>query len=128
MSVKQGNQTHKIEVFYDGACSLCAHEINHYKAIAPSDIFVWIDITQDMERFKSLGFTQEQGLKALHAYTVNGIMHIGVDAFIVIWKELKRWKVLAALINLPFIRHIAQFFYKHFAAWRYKKLGYGICN
>jgi len=34
-----------ITVFYDGQCGLCLKEINHYKKIAPPNIFEWKDIT-----------------------------------------------------------------------------------
>ncbi|MDE4992647.1 DCC1-like thiol-disulfide oxidoreductase family protein, partial [Francisella tularensis] len=35
-----------IIVFYDGKCGLCTKEKNHYKKIAPKNIFRWIDITE----------------------------------------------------------------------------------
>ena len=81
MSDKNGSST-KIQVFYDGACGLCAKEINHYKKIAPPDIFEWVDITVTPDPFESLGYKKEDGLRALHARDKDGAMHIDVDAFI----------------------------------------------
>jgi len=124
------NQRHSpvITVFYDGACGLCAREINHYKKIAPRGVFKWVDITKDTALFESLGHTQADGLRALHAQDSGGIMHIGVDAFILIWAQLPRWRVLSKFASLPGIHFIAAFLYKHFANWRFKKLGYGTCR
>ncbi len=123
MMNKNGSRT-KIQVFYDGACGLCAKEINHYKKIAPPDVFEWVDIMVTPEAFEALGYKKEDGLRALHARDKNATMHIGVDAFILIWRQMKAWRVLAVIIALPIIKHIAQFLYKRFANWRFKKLGY----
>lgn len=128
MKNKSQKQQNKITVFYDGACGLCAKEINHYKKIAPQDVFEWIDITRDMTLFESLGYTKEQGLLALHALDSLGKIHIGVDAFILIWSQLKHWRLLGTFTTLPGIYHIAQFLYHHFARWRFKKLGYRTCQ
>lgn len=117
-----------ITVFYDGACGLCAKEINHYEKIAPRGVFEWVDITRDMTAFEGLGYTQEDGLRALHALDENGGMHKGVDAFIVIWAQLSRWRLLALFVSLPGIHFMAAFLYKHFANWRFKKLGYSVCQ
>lgn len=117
-------QSDKITVFYDGACGLCAKEIAHYKEIAPENIFEWIDITRNSESFTALGYSLSDGLKALHAQDKDHNIHIGVDAFLVIWREMKGWKLLAFFVGLPIVRHIAGFAYRHFARWRFKKLGY----
>ena len=36
-----------IEVYFDGKCGLCSKEIAYYQSIAPSGIFVWMDIATD---------------------------------------------------------------------------------
>lgn len=118
----------KIIVFYDGACGLCAKEINHYKKIAPSHAFEWVDVTHDLILFESMGYTKEEGLRSLHALDRQENMHKGVDAFILIWSQLKRWNVLSFVVSLPVIYSSTKFLYKHFANWRFKKMGYGACQ
>lgn len=118
----------KIFVFYDGGCGLCSREINHYKKIAALGVFEWVDITDNAESFEYLGFTKENGLRALHARDIDGEIHVGVDAFILVWGQLQRWHLLAKLIKLPLIKRIADLSYKYFANWRFKKLGYGACK
>ena len=111
-----------ITVFYDGKCGLCAKEINHYRKIAPDGIFDWQDVTESADALKKEGISLVQGLKLLHAKDEQGQMHIGVDAFILIWKQLKRWRILAVVISLPLIRYLANSAYHAFAHWRFKRL------
>jgi len=111
-----------ITVFYDGKCGLCSKEINHYRQIAPDDIFIWQDITQSSESLEAAGISYEQGLKLLHAKDIEGNFHIGVDAFILIWKQLKRWRLLASLVSLPVIRQLTDMAYRLFAHWCFKRL------
>lgn len=111
-----------ITVFYDGKCGLCSKEINYYRNIAPDGVFNWQDITVSAEDLKKEGIRLCEGLKLLHAKDINGKIYIGVDAFILIWKQLKRWKLLAAIISLPLIRQATNFVYKIFASWRFKRL------
>lgn len=117
-----------IAVFYDGKCGLCRREIEHYKRIAPEGVFEWVDITVAPESFTALGFTVSDGLRALHVRDAYGKIHIGVDAFIVIWRKLPYWRILGKFAALPIIHPLAYFMYEKFAAWRFKKLGYDSCK
>jgi predicted DCC family thiol-disulfide oxidoreductase YuxK len=111
-----------IKVFYDGKCGLCSKEINHYRKIAPDGVFDWQDITESPDDLEKLGIRLSEGLKLLHAQDNSGKIHIGVDVFILIWKQMKRWQILATLVSLPVIKKIANFAYKAFANWRFKRL------
>jgi predicted DCC family thiol-disulfide oxidoreductase YuxK len=113
-----------ITVFYDGKCGLCRREIDHYKQITPADVFDWQDITADASRLERLGVTYADGLKLLHAQDVYGKLHVGVDAFILIWRHIPRWRVLAMVVSLPIIRPLTNCAYSAFAAWRFKRLPY----
>ena len=111
-----------ITVFYDGKCQLCSREINHYRKIAPEGIFDWQDITESNEALKAKGVSLVEGLKRLHAIDGDGKLHVGVGAFILIWKQLKRWRLLALVVSLAIIRQIADLAYKTFANYRFKRL------
>jgi len=113
-----------ITVFYDGKCGLCSKEINHYRKIAPYGIFNWQDITQSATELNKEGISLAEGLKLLHAKDKTGKLHIGVDAFILIWKQLKRWNLLAFIASLPVINPILKIGYKHFAEWRFNRLSH----
>jgi predicted DCC family thiol-disulfide oxidoreductase YuxK len=117
-----------ITVFYDGKCGLCRREIAYYKRIASQQTFEWIDITVTPEPFTALGYSRPEGLKALHVRDNAGNMQVGVDAFATIWQQLPRLWILAQLVRAPILRSIARRLYRAFAAWRFKKLGYGTCE
>ena len=112
-----------ITVFYDGRCGLCSREIQHYRRVASAGLFDWCDITTEPERLAREGISQADGLKRLHAKDTHGTLHTGVDAFILIWRQLKHWRVLAALVALPGIRQLAGLAYSAFAAWRFRRRG-----
>ncbi len=111
-----------ITVFYDGKCGLCSKEINHYRDIAEDGVFDWQDITQSTAALHKEGISLSQGLKLLHAKDEHGNLYVGIDAFILIWKQLKRWKILALIATIPIINSILKFAYKHFANWRFNRL------
>ena len=87
-------------------------------------MFNWQDITKSADRLNEEGITLVEGLKLLHAKEDNGKIHVGVDAFILIWKQLKRWRILAVLISLPVVRQSANLVYRMFASWRFKRLAH----
>jgi len=93
-----------ITVFYDGKCGLCASKINYYSKIAPKGIFNRQDITESADELKKEGISLPEGLKLLHAKDDAGQRHVGVDAFVLIWKQLRLWQILAAFVALPSIR------------------------
>ena len=119
---KKPQQNLMITVFYDGKCGLCRKEIHHYRNIAPEGIFLWQDVTDSDYNPVQEGLSVADGLKLLHAKDADGHMHIGVDAFILIWKQLKRWRILAALVRLPIVYPVAHLIYRNFAQRRFQKL------
>ena len=113
-----------IRVFYDGKCGLCRREIEHYKRIAPVGGFDWVDITVDASSLEKLGIAYADGLKLLHAQDAKGKLHVGFDAFILIWQQIPRWRVLASIVSAGFIRRVANIAYRTFAAWRFNRLAH----
>jgi predicted DCC family thiol-disulfide oxidoreductase YuxK len=113
-----------ITVFYDGKCGLCRKEIEHYKCIAPESIFDWQDITINNSTLEALGILYTDGLKLLHAQDSQGNMHVGVDAFLLIWDQIPRWRIVAIIVSLPIIRPVANMAYKAFATWRFSRLAH----
>jgi predicted DCC family thiol-disulfide oxidoreductase YuxK len=113
-----------ITVFYDGKCGLCRREIDHYKHIAPQDVFEWVDITIDPSMTKKIGISYADGLKLLHATDATGKLYVGIDAFLLIWRQIPRWRILAKIVSLPIIRPVANIAYRAFAAWRFNRLAH----
>ena len=113
-----------ITVYYDGKCSVCLKEINYYRRIAPEGVFVWCDITEPEADFEKAGITLTQGLKQLHVRDQYENMQVGVKAFITIWGQLNRWRIVAKIVALPLIYQVVCVLYKCFAARRFKKLSH----
>ena len=111
-----------IKVFYDGKCGLCAKEINHYKKIAPKDIFEWVDVTEDSKLLEQHNITLEDALRRLHAIDNSNQLHIGAQSFILIWKQMRYFKVLGYLVSLPVIKQAISYMYNKFADWRFNRL------
>ena len=111
-----------IQIFYDGKCGLCSKEINYYKKISPKNIFKWNDIANNPKELKQIGVSQYDALMYLHALDKNKNPKIGVDAFILIWDQLKFWNLLSFVIKLPLIYQFTKLLYKLFANYRFKKL------
>ena len=111
-----------ITVFFDGKCGLCSREIRHYQKVAPSGRFNWADIASDPKRLAAIGVSQEAALKRLHVQTADGAIHVGVDAFLMIWAALPRWRMLGRIIGFPGCYAGAVRLYDWFARRRFGRL------
>ena len=111
-----------LTVYYDGKCGLCSKEIRYYQRIAPESTFIWTDITQTPDGFITKGYRVLDGLKVLHVEDAYNEMHVGVDAFIQIWRNLPYWSVLANFVSLPVVKPLAKLIYRKFAEWRFARL------
>lgn len=111
-----------ITVFYDGKCGLCSREIGYYRKIAPPNIFEWLDISNAQNELFAANIKETEALRVLHAIDNTGESHTGVDAFLLIWKQLPRWRYLVYIVSIPPVKAIAKLVYKVFASWRYERL------
>ena len=110
-----------IKVFYDGKCGLCSREIGHYMKISPPTTIVWHDIANEPQHLKMINVSQSDALRRLHVSDQTGTMHVGIDAFIAIWRKLPRWRLLALVCATPGIRSILSLLYNKFADWKFSR-------
>lgn len=111
-------------IFYDGQCPLCQREIQHYQRTQGAGELEFVDLTQAEDRLKPYAITLKSALLKLHAVDAQGVIKVGVDAFILIWRHLKGWRWLARFVNIPGIKQLAVLSYHWFAKWRFIKNGY----
>ncbi len=121
-SLERHNKPFPVTVYYDGKCGLCRKEISYYKKIAIEGQFIWFDIAHDAALLSQLGISQVDALRRLHATDRNDRLHIGVDAFILIWQQMPKWRPLAILVGLPVVHYIAVMLYNRFADYRFARL------
>lgn len=110
-----------ISVFFDGKCNLCSKEINYYQRIAPKNTFNWVDITKTPGELDRFEIKLSDGLRLMHVADSNGNISTGVDAFIIMWKQIKYWKFLGLFVSLPIVKQIANLLYQYFADWRFNR-------
>ena len=119
--VKDSSQSPLVTVYYDGICKMCSKEINYYKKIAPPKCLRWVDIARNGNALENYNVSQQEALLYLHVKDASGKLHIGVDAFKVIWSHLPNWRWLSILLNFSPIHFLAQKLYTLFANNRFQR-------
>ena len=94
----------RVTVYYDGLCPLCSREIEHYRVQEGSDKLAFVDITEPEFDAKQVGLDPLQVHQVMHVRRADGSLATKVDAFITIWNELPRYRVLASLARSKAVR------------------------
>lgn len=103
-------------VLYNAECPVCAFEINHYASVSEKhDLALAFDDLNDREALSAWGLDKETAAKRLHVRK-NGEIHSGMPAFVVLWRDMPRYRWLSRLVDLPVVRHIAVFTYDYVLA------------
>jgi len=110
-----------IEVYYDGKCGLCSREIGYYKRLNPRTSIVWNDIATHPELLQGTGMSQSDALLYLRVRGEDGAIKTGLDAFLVMWRQFRGWRLLASLAALPGVYQGVSFAYRKFADRRFKR-------
>lgn len=110
-----------LQVYYDGSCSVCAVEIEHYLRKDRSKNLVAVDISSPQFDPQPLNITRDTFMTELHAIDQRGEVYRGIEAFWAIWQAFPRVSIYAAMatcINLPLVHVAALLMYKGFARIR----------
>ena len=120
MNHKENANPDEICVYYNSACPVCNAGINYQKGKAVEKEFKWNDVHNDNRLAEELSSDLETLRKYLHVTDRHGSTHIGIDAFIVIWKNSDKQGYLATLFSLPLIHTMAKVAYHVFASALYR--------
>ena len=110
-----------IRVFYDGSCSVCAAEIEHYLRQDHGGRLRAVDISVPDFEPEPFRIPLDEFMYELHVIDVNGQLYRGVDAFWAIWQAFPAstlYGILGGIITMPFINPVARLFYQIFAGIR----------
>lgn len=107
------SQTPAATTLYNGACPICRLEIGTYQSRCAQDGIAlgWIDISRDGETLARLGLERDAVKRRLHVLDADGRMHVGVDAFLVLWRAMPHLRRLAALVGHPAVKPLARLVY-----------------
>lgn len=108
-------------VFHDGSCPLCSREIRHYRQLPGAKSIHWVDASQETASLSAAGLSQETAMRRLHAQSPTGEWHVGLDAFLLIWDYLPRYRWLRRLLGNRLSRPVVGRLYNVFADWRYRR-------
>jgi predicted DCC family thiol-disulfide oxidoreductase YuxK len=104
-------------VLYNAACPVCRAEIDHYaRYTGARSIIVHYDDLNSQAR-ADWGIDADTAARRLHVMQ-NGQLYTGVDAFLILWRQMPRYRPLAALVGLPGVRQLAGWMYDHVLAPR----------
>lgn len=105
----------EMRVIYNGDCPICSHEIGAYALYARDQTLPIRFEDLNVIDLEPLGLTEDAAARRLHVIH-NGQILVGVDAFLVLWADMPRFRWLARLVGLPGIRQVSGFAYDRIVA------------
>ena len=101
-----------IKGYFNESCSICRAEINHYKKINSS--IDWVDVINNKDALNETKLSSKDLIRRLHIIK-NKKLYKGLDAFLIVWEEIPKYKLLSNFAKLPIIYHIGYLIYEFFA-------------
>ena len=110
-----------LTIYYDGACLVCAAEMEHYRRLDRSGRLAFVDISAPGFVAPDHGREQRAFMKQLHVRTADGRWLTAIDAFLALWEILpgRGYRVLHRLVGWPPLRPLADAGYRLFARYRH---------
>ena len=99
-----------IKGYFNESCNICRTEINHYKKI--NNTIDWIDVIGNKIALKDTKLSPKELIRRLHIVKDNKL-HKGLDAFLIVWGEIPRYRILSKFARLPIIYHSGSVSYTH---------------
>ena len=106
------------KVYYNESCSICRFEINHYKKF--EEKIGWVDVTNNKSAVDETKKQPKELIRRLHVLK-DGQIYNGIDAFLIVWEKLPKYKWLYNLVNTPIIYRISYIAYECLAYLLYLK-------
>jgi len=110
-----------IKVFYDGSCSVCASEIEHYLRQEHGGRLLAVDISAPGFNPEPYNIALSGFMYELHVIDRSGAVYRGVEAFWAIWQAFPDsilYRAMGAVVNIPVVNPAARLLYKAFARIR----------
>ena len=108
-----------MKVYFNNSCKICKAEIDLYKKEEISEIN-WVDITNNQQAKIETKKDFKELLRRLHVEK-NGEIFSGAKAFLLVWKNIPKYKFLYKIFSLPIIFQIFSMGYEIVAFFLYVK-------
>ena len=108
-----------MKVYYNESCNICRAEVNLYKKQNIKEI-EWVDITNNNVAKKDTLKDDKALLRRLHVKK-DGQVFEGAEAFLIIWKQIPKYKFLYLFFRLPIIFNLFSLSYEVIAYFLYLK-------
>tara|TARA_Y100000768_G_C23884509_1_gene636915 strand:- start:500 stop:847 length:348 start_codon:yes stop_codon:yes gene_type:complete len=108
-----------MKVYFNNSCKICKAEIDLYKKEKIKYID-WVDITNNDKAEKETSKNSKQLLRRLHVKDGENILQ-GAKAFLLVWKNIPRYKFLYNIFKLPIIFNLFSVGYEIIAFFLYLK-------
>ncbi len=89
-----------ITVYYDGLCPVCSREVALYRRLDRPGRIAWRALAVDEPAGSApdperRDFTLQQALTLLHVRDADGALRIGLEAHLLMWRQLPGFRLLA---------------------------------
>ena len=102
-------------VLYNAECPVCNFEISHYAGYAAREgLPIRFDDLNGAGR-EAWGLSADQAARRLYVLH-DGQLTSGIPAFLVLWRQMPRYRWLARVVGLPGVRQVAGLVYDHVLA------------
>jgi predicted DCC family thiol-disulfide oxidoreductase YuxK len=110
-----------VTVFYDGACPLCAAEIDFYRRRRGADRVAWVDVgdeTADAAEEVAPGLKRDAARRRFHVRAADGRLVSGGQAFVTLWQALPGFARVGRLFRSRPLAWAIDRAYDAFLTWR----------
>ena len=108
-----------MKVYFNNSCKICRTEINMYKKQNIENLN-WIDITKNKNAELETKKTDKELLRRLHVEK-DGQIYVGIDGFLLIWKNIPKYNILFKFFKLQVIYQLFYVGYEIVAFFLYLK-------
>ena len=108
-------------VLYNGQCPVCLVEVDHYaRYVGEAGLPIRFD-DLNTDALHRWGIDADTAARSLFVQR-DGVIVSGVPAFVLLWSQMPRYRLLARIVGLPGIRQMASAAYDHvFAPALYRR-------
>ena len=117
LTVSPDAATGPLTVYHDGACPLCAAEIDHYRRARGARGLLFEDVSA-AGADPGDGLTQEAALERFHVRDEGGALLSGAAAFAALWQALPNWRWLGRIVGSRRVLPLAEAAYRAFLPLR----------